>query len=49
MDSEMQTHPEYMGHIAQDALTGSRQKPEVHDVITENMIITGLASSFRVD
>lgn len=29
MDSEIQTQPEYAGHTAKDASTGSRRKPEV--------------------
>ena len=29
MDSEMQTQPEYAGHTAEDASTGSRRKQEV--------------------
>jgi hypothetical protein len=29
MDSEMQTHPEYVGHTAKDALTDPRRKQEM--------------------
>jgi hypothetical protein len=29
MNSEMQTHPEYMGHTAKDTLTDLRRKQEM--------------------